>query len=281
MQKMSNIDETGFSVLLPVCNKERPEWLNACLESLFSQTRPASEILIVKDGALSFALCAVINQYAQYSGGILRVMQVPGGQDLGELLRQGVLACRFPLIARMDADDVCMPFRFERQLRFLEAHPSVDIVGSNMLEMRQGQTVCRRVPEHMGQIRAFSHWRNPFCHMTVLFRREAVLGAGNYRSCLFFEDYDLWVRMLQCGAKGYNLQENLVRARADGEERRGGTGYFQAEICFFKQLLRSGYLHAAGYLAALSVRGAVRIMPKTLRDWFYCFALRQHERQFS
>lgn len=265
-----------FSVLLPVCNQERPEWLDACLHSLLCQTVPASEILLMEDGALSEPLQAVIRRHKESAGSILRTQQVPGNQGLGEVLRQGVLACRFPLIARMDADDVCMPFRFERQLEFLLKHPAVSVVGANVVELRQKRPVCHCVPERNADIRTFARWRNPFCHMTVLFRKEAVLRAGNYRAVPCFEDYDLWIRLLGSGAEGYNIQENLVCARMQGQkcERRGGFSYFRAENAFLKQLRQSGYLQTSEYAVSLLVRGLVRMMPMTLREWFYVHALR-------
>lgn len=265
-----------FSVLLPVCNQERPEWLDACLHSLLCQTVPASEILLVEDGMLSEPLQAVVQRHKEAAGEMLRTYQVSGNQGLGEVLRQGVLACRFSLIARMDADDICMPFRFERQLQFLSKHPVISVVGSNAVELRKKRPVCHYMPECDTDIRAFARWRNPFCHMTVLFRKEAVLRAGNYRAVPCFEDYDLWIRLLESGAKGYNIQENLVCARMQDPkcERRGGYSYFKAENAFLRHLRQSGYLQKSEYAASLLVRGAVRFMPRYLREWFYVHALR-------
>lgn len=268
----------SFSVLLPVCNQERPEWLSACLHSLFCQTVQPSEILLMEDGVLSEPLRAVIRKHRKAAEGLLRVCTAPGGKGLGEILRQGVLACRFPLIARMDADDICMPFRFERQLRFLSRHPEIAIVGSNILELRQKDTVCHCVPECPADIRRYARWRNPFCHMTVLFRKEVILRVGNYRTSPCFEDYDLWIRLLESGAEGYNLQENLVCARAHGKQpqRRGGAAYLKAETAFYRNLQQSGYIPASGYAVSLLVRGTVRMMPGAMREWLYVHALRSH-----
>ncbi|MFT9077813.1 glycosyltransferase [Ethanoligenens sp.] len=282
--KETPLQQMPFSVLLPVCSKERPEWLDACLHSLLCQTVMPTEILLLEDGALSDGLRQVVDKHTMFSNGLLRVCKLPGGAGLGEMLRQGVLACRCPLIARMDADDICMPFRFEKQLQVLFDHPDYDIVGCNILEQRQEGMVCRCVPEWPDEIHAFAHWRNPFCHMTVLVRKDAVLRAGNYRIFSFFEDYDLWIRLLSEGAKGYNIQENLmyVRAFEQQSKRRGGHAYLKAEAAFFRQLRHSGYIGARGYAVSLLVRGMARMAPEAVREWLYLHTLRRNvKRCFS
>ncbi len=90
---------------------------------------------------------------------------------------------RGALIARMDADDVAIPTRLERQLAFLESNPDVDVVGSYALDVSRDGTPVRerRVPSTHEKI-AELVWTSPFIHPTVMFKRDSILRVGSYRS---------------------------------------------------------------------------------------------------
>ncbi|MCR4861348.1 MAG: hypothetical protein K5884_01835 [Ruminococcus sp.] len=79
------------------------------------------------------------------------------------------------------------------------------------------------------EIKEYQKKRDPLNHMTVMYKKSAVLRAGNYQSCLLMEDTLLWVHMIQAGAKCMNLPDYLVYARVDKDmyERRGGLSYFK------------------------------------------------------
>ena len=85
-------------------------------------------------------------------------------------------------------------------------------------------------PRLMEDILPYARYRNPLNHMTVMFRKQDVLNAGNYRHFPYLEDYDLWSRMLAKGCAFYNLPEILVKARTSEAlyERRGGGGLFSS-----------------------------------------------------
>jgi len=93
----------------------------------------------------------------------------------------------------MDADDVSLPNRFEKQIVFLKTNPGIDVVGSWVGEFVENPEVfiaVRATPEQSQDIRRFARFRNPVNHPTVVFRKEIVLRAGGYRSFDRFEDYD-------------------------------------------------------------------------------------------
>lgn len=203
-----------FSVLMSVYNRELPTYLAQSLDSLAAQTRLADEVVIIKDGVLGTELDQVISRYSEKLPIVTLDLRVNRG--LGPALRAGVEHCRFEWIARMDSDDICLPGRFKRQLEFLGIHPEIDVLGSGISEFEHNhssQLSQRCLPEEDSAIRSFSKFRNPVNHMTVMFRKRAVLEAGNYQDIIGFEDYDLWVRMLMLGARFHNLQEPLVFVR--------------------------------------------------------------------
>ena len=110
-----------------------------------------------------------------------------------------------------------------------------------------------------------------------MFRREAVLHAGNYQDFPGFEDYYLWVRMLRKGCKGYNVQENLLYMRAgqDMYKRRGGLGYIKCIFRFNNHLRKIGFISFGAFLKGIFVRIVVSIIPNGLRKSIYSKALRK------
>ena len=116
--------------------------------------------------------------------------------------------------------------------------------------------------------------------MTVILKKSAVLESGNYRNFLWFEDYDLWVRLLQHNFKAANLPEYLVSVRADRQmfARRGGLSYFKQEFKFQTFLYESGFISAFSYVKNLLIRGMVRILPNSLRSAIYMNFLRKSEK---
>ena len=114
-----------FSVLLSVYKKEHPTYLKQSLDSLFAQTLPPDEIVLVKDGPLTPELEAVVTEY-QSRYPMLKVVPLPQNQGLGKALNEGLKHCSYELVARMDTDDIAKPERFERQMQVFREHPETD-----------------------------------------------------------------------------------------------------------------------------------------------------------
>ncbi len=281
MKGLQNVKNTekSFSVLMSVYQNEKPEFLAQALKSVVSNTVCPAEIVMVKDGALTEELEEVLRRF-QMEYPIFKFVIHEKNTGLGIALRDGLLACSHELVARMDTDDVCMPSRFETQLHYMEAHPEIALLGTNIKEFSDtinhpdSQTI---LPASHEEILKFAKSRNPFRHMTVMFRKSAVLETGNYRHFLWFEDYDLWVRMLLKGYKAANIQEFLVYVRADGNmfARRGGWKYLSQDISFQKFLLRTGFIGRLNYLKNIFGRGVVRLIPNRMRAWIYRIFLRE------
>lgn len=267
-----------FSVLMSIYKKENPQYLKESLESILQQTVLPDEIVIVEDGPLTEPLYSVLNAYAKEYPFIKRV-PFKENRGLGLALRDGVLACKNEWIARMDTDDIAKPNRFEKQIHFLELHPDISLLGTGIEEFSEAPDKPDSItilPETNKEILKFAKRRNPFRHMTVMFRRSAVLASGNYRDFLWFEDYDLWIRMIICGYKAANLPDILVAVRADKAmfARRGGTKYAIQEFYFQKFLLKCGYINKLIFGLNIIVRGIVRLSPNTLRVLIYRTFLR-------
>ncbi|MGH9717844.1 MAG: glycosyltransferase [Candidatus Acidiferrales bacterium] len=266
-----------LSVLMSVYNKERPAFLRQSLDSLVAQNVQAGEVVIVKDGPLGEDLKSVLASY----GGALPIVtvQLEKNLGLGPALSVGLRECQGELVARVDSDDICLPNRFEKQLTFLECNPTVDVVGGATAEFWDDPTktwAVRRLPCGAQEIRAFSKIRNPINHMTVIYRKSSVLKAGGYRPFPGLEDYDLWARMLVCGAEFRNLEDVLVLVRIGNGmlDRRGGLRYFAREVQLHRNFIGMGLISPFEFAASMIARVPVRLAPACLRSFAYRTLLR-------
>ena len=268
-----------FSVLIAVYAKEIPAHLEQSLESIFRQELPPDEVVLVEDGPLTAALDEVIGRFkAQQEA--LHIVKLPQNQGLGLALKEGLRHCQYDLVARMDSDDIATPQRFSKEMAWLESHPETDVVGTWTDEFSDtsGQVIStRRLPETHEALLRFSRYRNPMNHPTVMFRKAAVERAGGYRHRELFEDYDLWVRMLQQGARFHNLQESLLRFRLSPQfyGRRGGWHYILLETAFQRWMHEVGHISWLRMAGNITVRTLIRLIPGRWRKYGYLIILRR------
>ena len=186
----------AFSVLISVYQREKPQYLEQALESLLEQTLLPTEVVIVEDGPLTDELYAVIEAFKTRFAATVSVV-LPRNVGLGLALNHGLKECHYPIVARMDSDDICKPRRFEKQLEILRTHKEIDVVGSwidEFLGTKENIISTRKVPETHQEILHFARYRNPMNHPTVMFRKAVIEAVDSYHDFPLFEDYDLWVR---------------------------------------------------------------------------------------
>lgn len=270
---------------MAVYARENPLFLRQALDSLFAQTLLPLEIVVVEDGPLTEALDRELEDARRRSPVPLRTLALPENRGLGEALREGVLACLGTYIARMDADDVALPHRFADQMAYLQTHPNVALLGAWIEEFhdRPGDTGrVRRVPATNDAIRRFARLRNPFNHMTVVFRRDQALRVGNYRPFYLLEDYHLWYRFLKAGLPTGNLPEALVHARVGNGmvARRRGYPYLRSELRFIGMMRREGFIGWSTFGLSVILKFLARILPTGLLQRVYVH-LRQDEHHYT
>jgi len=256
-----------FSVLLSIYHKESPAYFERCMQSIWDQqsVRP-TEIVLVLDGTLPNSLLTVIGQWQKRLGERLKQVPLAKNIGLGEALGQGLQKCSYDLIARMDTDDIALPERFEKQLEILSDN-TIDVCGSWVSEFNSDEahiSAIRKVPQYHSDIAAFAKKRNPMNHPSVMYRKKAVLQAGGYTPMLWFEDYWLWIRMLQSGATFYNIPMPLVHMRAGDAQlsRRRGIAYAKQEFAFQRELHRIGFVNTPQMFINLMLRAGARVLPK-------------------
>lgn len=273
-------EDIQFSVLISVYKKEKPEYLKAALESIVNQTLKPTEIVIVKDGLLTKELDECIEDFQKKNSKLFKILAFKENRGLGLALRDGVKACKYEYIARMDSDDISKRDRFEKQFNYIQKHPEIALLGTWITEFSKDEKkpdTLTKLPCKHQEILKFAKKRNPLRHMTMVLKKEAIMKAGNYRDFLWFEDYDLWVRMLQKGYIAANIPEYLVNVRADKEmfARRGGRQYLKQDYKFQKIMLKVGFISVLGFLCNVIIRSIVRLMPNNFRTYIYNKFLRK------
>lgn len=270
---------TPYSVLMSVYHKENPDFLKSSIESTLNQTVQPSDFVIVCDGPLTESLDAILDEYALRLPRLFQLLRLVENKGQGIALQKGIELCKNEFIARMDSDDINVPDRCEMQLKAFDDNPELSLIGGQIDEFETNPELpyaSRKVPLSYGEIVAFAKKRNPFNHMTVMFKKTAVLNAGNYQSFMLFEDYWLWIRILQSGIKAQNLPQTLVKVRAGKGmlARRGGWDYAKKHVAFQKAIYKMGFLSRAQFLSNVFVRVSASIAPSWARKLLYNKALR-------
>lgn len=268
-----------FSVLMSVYIKERPEYLQASLNSLVKQTVLPSEIVLVEDGPLSDELNQVVEKFDEAYPKLFRIKKLSKNKGLGKALNIGLLACENELVARMDSDDIAVENRFAIQLTTM-IREDLDIYGGQIIEFTNDikNTLAKRiVPLQNNKIIKFAHKRNPFNHMTVMFKKSKIQMLGSYRTKPGYEDYDLWVRAITAGLKLKNDPGILVYVRAgeDMVNRRGGIDYIKSIIGMRMNFFKLGFYTKYDLFVTISTSTLSAILPTKIRYLFYYKVLRK------
>jgi len=262
------------SVLMSVYEGENPKSLNTSIRSVINQTRTPDEFVIVKDGPLTPELNRTLDQWKSNHPSIIAFLELDKNRGLGAALRAGVKSCSHRLVARMDADDIAVEDRFERQVQYLTDNPEVDVVGGYVSEFTGSPSSTdpvRSVPTNRHQVRPAARFRCPVNHPTAMFRRESVLNVGNYRPFRSMQDYDLWMRMLSQGYVIENISDVLVKCRAGNDlyRRRGGFSYAHLEAKLQFEFLQMGAITFPFFVFNLFCRVPIRLVPNWVRSLLY------------
>lgn len=262
-----------YSVLMSVYKKERPEYLQEAMDSIWNQTMKTDDFVLVCDGPLTEQLDAVIYEMKQKHRETLNVIRLERNGGLGNALNIGLKYCKNELIARMDSDDVSLPERCEKEIEAFSEQPDLSVCSAFIQEFWDQSLLGKRVlPEKHEEIIAFSKKRNPFSHPVVMFKKSDVEKAGGYSERYhLFEDYYLWIRMLMSGCKCYNIQEVLLNMRTplDMYKRRGGWQYAKDMLKFHWWIRGQGWSSLKDYLTGAIPHAVVCVMPNRIRKHIY------------
>ena len=208
----------------------------------------------------------------------LNVVRLAENNGLGYALNAGLPECECELVARMDSDDISRVDRCEKLLVQMKSD-DLDLVGGMIEEFDKvpgDMGSIRNVPLDRDQILAWAKNRNPFNHVSVMFKRSSVEKVGGYQPFPWMEDYWLWVRMLAGGCSCANIPSVLVDVRAgDGMyARRSNLAYLKSNALFFKELRKLGLTSRFGEFCSVLQRVVVTVLPTGLVKLAYNKLLR-------
>lgn len=221
-------NEPLLSVILPVYNAEK--YLKQSIESILKQTYKNFEFIIINDGSNDNSM-RIINKYANEDNRIRIIDR--DNRGLVYSLNEGISISKGKYIARMDADDISMPERFEKQLHFFNQNNDYGVVSSFINVFGHGYS------ENENMEYEFMHnkenielidilcCKHYICHPTVMIKKYIFDKYGGYREDYrYSEDLELWSRLLRNGIKFKNLPDKLLKYRRD----KGSKTYSQKDL---------------------------------------------------
>lgn len=262
-----------FSVAMCVYIKDNAEWFKTAVDSVLNQTIPPSEVVVVADGPLTESLDKILGEYER--GGKVKVIRFSENRGHGEARRASFEACENELIAIMDADDISLPDRFNKQLLLFEKDSSLDVAGGNIAEFidEPDNVVGRRVvPEKDSDIKKYMKKRCPMNLVTVMFKKSSVEKAGGFIDWYCEEDYYLWLRMAKKNMIFANVADELVKVRVgeDMYRRRGGWRYFKSEAKLQKYMYKNNFINFFTLCGNVIKRFIVQVvLPNKVRGWVF------------
>lgn len=196
-----------ISVIMGIYNCE--DTLAEAIESILGQTYTDFELIMCDDGS-SDGTYAIAQSYAEKFGNV-KVIKNEKNMRLAYSLNHCLSVSSGEYIARMDADDVSCPTRFEKQVEFLDSHPKIDLVGTSLTVKDGDELLYNRIYPY-DPIKNVYLTASPFAHPTVMIRKSVLTALGGYRvspETMRCEDLDLWFRFAIAGYKGVNLPDPL------------------------------------------------------------------------
>jgi glycosyltransferase involved in cell wall biosynthesis len=239
----SGILNDKYSVLMSVYRNDDPNFLTVAIESMLNQTIPPEQFVIVEDGIVGDEIEEVVSKYEKNSS-LFSIVRLEKNGGLGNALNHGLKVCRNDLVARMDADDVSVPERCEKQLKAFAKNPDLKILGTQIKEFvgdTSNVVSTRFVPTSFEEIKKFARRRSPFNHPTVMYKKEAVEKLGGYPILKRKEDLGLFVNAVNNAYYSENLDESLLfyRTSVENQKRRktwvNCKEYIEVMYAFFKK----------------------------------------------
>ena len=245
------------------------------IRSIISEQLSIDDVdTITLDTSLTEDLEAIINKWKLELKNTLKIVQIEENIGLGKALNIGLSHCSNEWIFRMDTDDICTSDRFEKQVKFIQHNPEVDILSGQIIEFDgsvDNITGTKSVPLTHDRIIKFSKVRSPFNHVAVAYKKSVIQSVGGYQHHMYMEDYNLWLRVLAAGHKSANLKDTLVMVRA-GEtmvKRRRGKIYLGSEWQLFKLKRNLDYQSIPQAFLIYIARSAPRLLPSGILTKIY------------
>ena len=262
------------SVLISTYKGNKAEYLSEALNSIARQSYIPEEIILIVDGKIDAGQMTIISQF-RYAGEF-KVHYLDGNYGLAHCMNLAMKYSSKPILARMDADDVCYKNRFEIQYKkIISLNDENYVICSWHTEFNRSVTQPRKIkktPERHETIKRVILYRNAISHPTIMFHRTIVETHGGYNESVGrLEDYELHLRLIRSGVRYYGIQHPLVYVRADLNlySRRGGLKYLINEYKFRVFCYKMGYIGFTRFVSVCFVYSFMRLAPLRIRKLMY------------
>ncbi len=201
-----------ISVLMPAYNAA--EHIEEAINSILSQTFTDFEFIIINDGSTDLTIDII----KRFDDPRIKLVCNEGNKGLIYSLNYGLEIAQGKYVARMDADDISLDTRFEKQINFLEKNPDISILGTAFAFMGTSHEIHH--PNYNEEIRIKLLDDGSFAHPTVMMRREAIISNNiKYNAAYkYIEDYQFWVEAAIKTVKMANLDEVLLEYRQHSQQ---------------------------------------------------------------
>ena len=199
-----------ISVVMSVYDAEK--YLDEAIQSVLNQTYKNFEFIIINDGSTDKSL-EIIEKYKQQDGRIVLISRENKGLVVS--LNEGIASSKGRYIARMDADDISLPERFEEQVKFMEENLDIGICGSWVKIFGEGIKSSRwRLSCSNKRLKTELLFSSCFAHPSVMLRKEVLIKNNLLydKNCLHAEDFDLWTK-LSFVTNFANINQILIKYR--------------------------------------------------------------------
>lgn len=250
-----------ISVIMPVYNGER--YLKEAIDSILSQTYGDFELIIIDDGSTD----ATEKMILAYQDHRIRYDKNEKNLGVAASLNRGLDLAKGEYVARMDADDISLSDRFEKQVNFMEAHPEVGVLGGAVLLLFPEGTCKFPLSPSDDQIRVDLLFNSAFAHPAVMIRRSVLTGLRYEEEFIKCEDYRLWTKLAPV-CKMANLSDVILQYR----QHDGQVTQIQADTQRMERI-RKDYLKNIGELEDIElfmeIANGKRVFPKEKIDEIY------------
>lgn len=264
-----------IAVAMSVYRTDTVEYVTQAIDSVINQSYKNFDFFIEVDGPVQHELKELLLEYSKLENISINFNSVNSGlaTRLNNIIERSLPLGKYEFLARMDADDICLPQRFDRQVEFLSRNSEVSVVGSDVIEISEAGTelFLKKMDALHDDISKKIIKKCPFNHPSVMFRMSVFEEGFRYKSELMnTQDYYLWVDLLAAGKKFSNINEPLLKFRVNDSfhARRGfkkAMNDLNSRIYAFKKL---NVLNVGNVIHTVSLF-LLRIAPTSVKKWAY------------
>lgn len=258
-----------FSCLYPLYYESRLNEVKTSFSSIINQSLKANEILIIFDGPIKKEIVLFLQKFKKKNR--IKIIKFKKNLGLGGVLKKTIKLTKYEVIIRADADDINKKKRFESLINFLKKNPDVHVVSSLIKEKSLKEYFVKKIPLTYKEILKIKNFRNPINHPAVAFKKKAVLKSGGYEVVPYFEDYFLWLKMINKNFIFKNINKVLVVSNINQNfyTRRSGLRYFKNYLFFLNKIYSKKYINIYEYMINFVIRFFIYILPLEFLIFFY------------